>query len=86
MRRVLRTYDIVMLQRLRSVLEQRGIPVHVSDEFTFAVPGLPGAEQPRGLWVLPEDWDAAIRALRHDIPPDELPTLEAGPPAAVPAG
>lgn len=78
MRLVLRTYDIVMLQRLRSVLEQRGIAVHVSDEFTFAVPGLPGAEQPRGLWVMPEDWDAAIRALRHEIPPDELPALELG--------
>ena len=77
MRLVLRTYDIVMLQRMRSILEQRGIAVHVSDEFTFAVPGLPGAEQPRGLWVPPADWEAAVRALRHDIPPDELPTLEA---------
>ena len=43
MRLVLRTYDIVMLQRMRSILEQRGIAAHVSDEFTFAVPGLPGA-------------------------------------------
>lgn len=76
MRLVLRSYDIVMLQRMRSILEQRGIVVHVSDEFTFAVPGLPGAEQPRGLWVPVDDWDAAVRALRHDIPPDELPSLE----------
>ena len=86
MRLVLRSYDIVMLQRARSVLEQRGIVVHVSDEFTFAVPGLPGAEQPRGLWVLPEDRGAAIRALRHDIPPDELPWLEDGAPEAGQAG
>ena len=76
MRRVLRSYDIVLLQRMRSILEERGIVVHVSDEFTFAVPGLPGAEQPRGLWVPHGDWEAAIRALRLAIPPDELPTLE----------
>jgi len=75
-RRLLQSYDIVLLQRLRSILEERGIVVHLSDEFTFAVPGLPGAEQPRGLWVHREDWDAAIRALRLAIPPDELPGLD----------
>lgn len=76
MRRLLQSYDIVLLQRLRSILEDRGIVVHLSDEFTFAVPGLPGAEQPRGLWVHREDWEAAVRALRLAIPPDELPTFE----------
>jgi len=79
MRRILQTYDIVLLQRMRSILEERGIVVHVSDEFTFAVPGLPGAEQPRGLWVPRGDHEAAVRALRLAIPPDELPALEDDP-------
>ena len=74
--RLLQSYDIVLLQRMRSVLEDRGIVVHISDEFTFAISGLPGAEQPRGLWVRREDRDAAVRALRLVIPPDELPPLE----------
>lgn len=72
---LLRTYDIVALQRVRSILEQRGIAVHVSDEFTFAVPGMPGAEQPRALWVGTEEWGAALHALRYSIPPDELEAL-----------
>lgn len=86
MRLVARTYDVVLLQRMRSILEARGIAVHVSDEFTFAVPGLPGAEQPRGLWVPREDGEAALRALRLAIPPDELPELEEEPPGADQAG
>lgn len=76
MRVVLRTWDILMLERVRSVLQARGILAHVSDEFTFAVPGLPGAENPRAVWVPEADWAAAIRALRNEIPPDELPALE----------
>src|SRR5690606_13053207 len=74
--RLLQSYDIVLLQRMRSVLEDRGIVVHISDEFTVAIAGLPGAEQPRGLWGRREDRDAAVRALRLVIPPDELPPLE----------
>jgi len=53
---IVQTYSLLELQQLRSELEKRGIRVHVSDEFTYAIPGMPGAEQPRGLWVaLPED-------------------------------
>ncbi|MEZ5653963.1 MAG: DUF2007 domain-containing protein [Burkholderiaceae bacterium] len=48
---LIRSYDPLELQRLRGELEARKIRVFMSDEFTYAVPGLPGAEQPRALWV-----------------------------------
>ncbi len=63
MRLIARSYDTIELQRLRTELESRGMPVHVSDEFTYAIPGMPGAEQPRGLWVGDDDWVPARRVV-----------------------
>ena len=62
MHRLIGSYDLIELQRLRTELTARGIDVHLSDEFTYAIPGLPGAEQPRALWVTrPEDVTPARR-------------------------
>ncbi len=70
---VARCYDAIELQLLRTELESRGIRVHVSDEFTFAIPGMPGAEQPRGLWVaLDEDLLPARRVVSDLIGSDRL--------------
>lgn len=60
---VLRSYDTIELQRVRSELERRRISVHISDEFTYAIPGMPGAEQPRGLWVDHDDLLPAQRVV-----------------------
>lgn len=55
MQLLMQSYDAIELQRLRAELEQRRIKVHISDEFTYAIPGMPGAEQPRGIWVDDDD-------------------------------
>lgn len=70
---IVQSYNQIELQQLRSELEQRGIAVHVSDEFTYAIPGMPGAEQPRGLWVtLDEDLLPARRVVADLVGQDRL--------------
>lgn len=70
---IAQTYSQVELQRARSELEKRGIRVHVSDEFTYAIPGMPGAEQPLGIWVsLAEDILPAQRVVSDLLGPDSL--------------
>jgi hypothetical protein len=49
------SYDLLELQQLRSELERRGIKVLIADEFTYAIPGMPGAERPRRVLVAEED-------------------------------
>ena len=74
---IVQTYSLIELQQVRSELEQRGIAVHVSDEFTYAIPGMPGAEQPRGLWVASdEDIVPARRIVGDLIGIDRLEPLE----------
>ncbi len=68
---IVQTYSLIELQQLRSELEQRGIKVHVSDEFTYAIPGMPGAEQPRGLWVALEEDIAPARRVVSDLAGEE---------------
>ena len=83
--RLLQSYDLLELQQLRVELTARGIDVYMSDEFTYAIPGLPGAEQPRALWVTkPEDLMPARRVVadllgEHRIAPlpDESPEATA---------
>lgn len=70
---IVQTYSLIELQQLRSELEKRGIRVHVSDEFTYAIPGMPGAEQPRGLWIaLPEDILPARQVVTDLVGADRL--------------
>ncbi|MEZ5740928.1 MAG: DUF2007 domain-containing protein [Burkholderiaceae bacterium] len=75
---LLRSYDLVELQRVRSELVQRGIKVHVSDEFTYAIPGMPGAEQPRGLWVALDEDLLAARRIACDLLGEERLELATG--------
>jgi len=49
------SYDLLELQQLRSELERRGIKVLIADEFTYAIPGMAGAERPRRVMVAEED-------------------------------
>ena len=70
---IVQTYSLIELQQRRSELEKRGIRVHVSDEFTYAIPGMPGAEQPRGLWIaLPEDILPARQVVTDLVGADRL--------------
>lgn len=83
---LIRSYDLVELQRLRAELDCRGIAVYMSDEFTFAIPGLPGAEQPRALWVTDEDDLVPARRVIADLLGEErLPDTAASPSTPVPA-
>ncbi len=82
---IAQTYDLIELQQARSELEKRGIRVHVSDEFTYAIPGMPGAEQPRGIWVaLDEDVAPARRVVADLLGPERVagPDQQASPDAA----
>jgi|GEM_PF-6216967 len=49
------SYDLLEIQQLRSELERRGIKVLIADEFTYAIPGMAGAERPRRVMVAEED-------------------------------
>ena len=49
------SYDLLELQQLRTELERRGINVLIADEFTYAIPGMAGAERPRRVMVAQED-------------------------------
>lgn len=81
---IVQTYSLIELQQLRSELEKRGIRVHVSDEFTYAIPGMPGAEQPRGLWItLPEDIMPARQVIADLVGEDRL---EPDPSSVAPTG
>ncbi|MGB7180807.1 MAG: DUF2007 domain-containing protein [Burkholderiaceae bacterium] len=85
-----RSYQTVELIQLRSELEHRGIAVHIADEFTYAIPGMPGAEQPRGVWVADDDLLAAQRVVidllgddrvhRPDAEPNRASATEPGVP------
>jgi len=78
---IVQTYSLIELQQLRSELEKRGIRVHVSDEFTYAIPGMPGAEQPRGLWIaLPEDIVPARQVVTDLVGADRLEPDQQGHP------
>lgn len=78
---IVQTYSLIELQQLRSELEKRGIRVHVSDEFTYAIPGMPGAEQPRGLWIaLPEDIVPARQVVTDLVGADRLEPDQLGHP------
>lgn len=72
MQLIARSYDMIELQRVRGELQSRGIRVHVSDEFTYAIPGMPGAEQPRGIWVPDEDVMPARRVVSDLLGPERL--------------
>ncbi len=75
---IVQTYSLIELQQVRSELEKRGIRVHVSDEFTYAIPGMPGAEQPRGIWVaLPEDILPAQQVVTDLVGADRLEPVQA---------
>lgn len=74
---IVQTYSLIELQQVRSELEKRGIRVHVSDEFTYAIPGMPGAEQPRGIWVaLPEDILPAQQVVTDLVGADRLEPVQ----------
>ena len=64
---ILETYDIAEMMRIRSELDARGIRFHVSDEFTYAIPGMPGAEKPCGLWVMSEEDAVIARRMVTDL-------------------
>lgn len=68
---IVQTYSLIELQQVRSELEKRGIAVHVSDEFTYAIPGMPGAEQPRGLWVATDEDIVPARRIVSDLIGDD---------------
>ena len=82
MQLVVQSYEAVELLQVRSELEKRGIAVHLADEFTYAIPGMPGAEQPRGIWVADEDLYAAQLVVRDLLGPDRVhqpePTTDQG--------
>ncbi len=84
---IAQTYSQVELQQARSELEKRGIRVHVSDEFTYAIPGMPGAEQPLGIWVaLAEDILPAQRVVSDLLGPDSLTAVDESPDNAAATG
>ena len=84
---LIRSYDLMELQRLRVELAARGIDVYMSDEFTYAIPGLPGAEQPRALWVTePEDLMPARRIVADLVGGERLADAERDGKPVPPAG
>lgn len=72
MQLVVQSYETLELLQVRSELEARGIAVHLADEFTYAIPGMPGAEQPRGIWVADDDLYAAQLVVRDLLGPDRV--------------
>ncbi|MEZ5660557.1 MAG: DUF2007 domain-containing protein [Burkholderiaceae bacterium] len=78
---LIRSYDLLELQLLRSELAARRINVYMSDEFTYAIPGLPGAEQPRALWVAEaDDLEPARRIVADLVGQERLAQVEADEP------
>lgn len=72
MQLLVQSYETLELQQIRSELEKRGIAVHMADEFTYAIPGMPGAEQPRSIWVSAEDLLPAQRVVSDLLGPDRV--------------
>lgn len=72
MQLVTQSYDTVELQQVRMELERRNIAVHISDEFMYAIPGMPGAEKPRGIWVDEADLLPAQRVVTDLLGPDRV--------------
>lgn len=69
---LVQSYETLELQQIRSELERRGIAVHMADEFTYAIPGMPGAEQPRSIWVATEDLLPAQRVVSDLLGPERV--------------
>ena len=69
-------YESVEILQIRSELEARGIHVHIADEFTYAIPGMPGAEQPRGVWVADDDLYAAQLVIKDLLGEDRIHQLD----------
>ncbi len=71
------SYDLLELQQLRSELERRGIKVLIADEFTYAIPGMPGAERPRRVLVAAEDIAPARQVVADLLGKDRIHDDEA---------
>lgn len=71
------SYDLLELQQLRSELERRGIKVLIADEFTYAIPGMPGAERPRRVLVAQEDIAPARQVVADLLGQDRIHTDDA---------
>jgi len=69
---LLRTNDIILISRIESLLEERGIEFAVFDAHMSVLEGSIGAI-PRRIMVLNDDLDAARRALTEVGLGKELP-------------
>ena len=66
------SYDVMEMEQLRSELERRGIKVLIADEFSYAIPGMPGAERPRRVLVAEEDMAPARQVVADLLGEDRI--------------